>query len=404
MKLVPIVLGLFSTHLALAASLSAQVTTDWTPPERSIRHDIPLTNMIRKAFASGTRDSTGTPGSNYWQLEVNYSIDTRLDPTGGIVTGSETVEIENNSPDALEVIVLRIDQNVFAPSAIRSRALNDITGGTVVSAIALNGEAIDLTVRPPRRRRGGPPPPPLEMNYVTGLNTTSAVIVLKDPIPARSSATLDIEWSFRVPVAVGGRGLRMGAWGDSLFQVAQWYPRVAKYDDLRGWDSEPYLGGSEFYNNFGRFDVRIDVPAGWTVGATGLLQNPDEVLSAQTRERLSHVTGSDETHTIVGAGDFGPGTATASGNRLVWRFVADYVNDFAWATSSRYVWEATSVAIPGGERIPFYWMYLPGNAGRYEGADARGRQGRRPGPARAPVLLGALDAVRLPAAHDGGRA
>jgi len=373
MKRVPIVLGLLSTFLALPASVSGQAATEWTPPERSIRHDIPLTNMIRRAFEAGTRDSTGTPGADYWQLEVNYSIDARLDPSSGTVTGRETVEIENNSPDALGAIVLRLDQNVFAANAVRSRALNDVTDGTAVSAIALNGEAIDLTITPPRRGRGGPPPEPLETNYVTGLNTTSAVVILKDPIPARSSATLDIEWSFRVPVAEGGRGLRMGAWGDSLFQVAQWYPQVAKYDDLRGWDTEPYLGSSEFYNNFGRFDVRIDVPAGWTVGATGLLQNPDEVLSAQTRERLSLVMGSDETRTIVGVDDFGPGTATADGDRLVWRFVADYVNDFAWATSTRYVWKATSVAIPGAETIPFYWMYLPGDSARYEGADARGR-------------------------------
>ena len=358
--------------VTLPASLSAQAATDWTRPERSIRHDIPLTNMIRRAFEAGTRDSTGTPGANYWQLEVDYSIDARLDPSSGTVTGRETVEIVNNSPDALNSIVLRLDQNLFSPSAVRSRALNDLTDGTVVSSISLNGEPIDLTASPPRRRLGQPPRQ-LEMNYVTGLNTTSSLIILRDPIPAEASATLEIEWSFRVPPAEGGRGLRMGAWGDSLFQVAQWYPRVAKYDDLRGWDTEPYLGSSEFYNNFGRFDVSIDVPAGWVVGATGLLQNPDDVLSEQTRDRLSHVVGSDETRTIVGVEDFGPGTATADGDRLVWHFVADYVNDFAWATSSQYVWEATSVDIPGGETIPFQWMYLPGHAGRYVGADARGR-------------------------------
>ena len=359
--------------VALPSASSAQTTAEWTPPQRSIRHDIPLTNMIRRAFAAGTRDSTGTPGAEYWQLEVDYVIDARLEPSAGTVTARETVEIHNNSPDALDAIVLRLDQNVFAPHAVRSRSLNDITEGTVVSAISLNGEAIDLTAAPPRRRPGGPPPGPPETNFVIGLGTTSATIGLKEAIQPRSSATLDIEWSFRVPAAEGGRGLRMGAWGDSLFQVAQWYPQVAKYDDLRGWDTEPYLGSSEFYNNFGRFEVRIDVPAGFTVGATGVLQNPEEVLSAQTRERLSHVMESDATRTIVGVEDFGPGTATAAGDRLVWHFVADYVNDFAWATSDQYVWEATRVAIPGGETIPFHWMYLPGHAGQYEGADERGR-------------------------------
>jgi hypothetical protein len=373
MKCVRVLSGLIAAVLALPTVLSAQATDEWTPPQRSIRHDIPLTNMIRRAFEAGTRDSTGTPGANYWQLEADYVIDARLDPSMGIVTARETVEIRNNSADSLDIIVLRLDQNVFRADAVRARSLNDVTGGSVVSAISLDGEAIDLTARPPQRRRGGPPPGPPEMNYVVGLNTTSATIALKDAIAPHSSATLDIEWSFDVPTADGGRGLRMGAWGDSLFQVAQWYPQVAKYDDLRGWDTEPYLGSSEFYNNFGRFEVRIDVPAGFTVGATGVLQNPEEVLSSQTLERLSHVMESDETRTIVGEEDFGPGTATADGERLVWHFVADYVNDFAWATSSQYVWKATRVAIPGAETIPFYWMYLPGHAAQYEGADLRGR-------------------------------
>ena len=81
---------------------------------------------------------------------------------------------------------------------------------------------------------------------------------------------------------------------DTLFQPTQWFPRVAKYDDLRGWDTSVYLGPAEFYNNFGRFDVRMDVPGGWIVSGTGVLQNPQEVLTAKARERLSHVLDSND--------------------------------------------------------------------------------------------------------------
>jgi hypothetical protein len=363
--------ALFLALVALPWALTAQTPPD-VVPERAIRRDLPLTNAIRRALAAGTRDSTGAPGAAYWQLQVDYDIDARLETSTGVVTGRETVVVDNRSPAFLEALVLRLDQNVYRADAVRARAVPDLTGGMEVTRLAVNGTDVDLGYRPPVVR-GRPPPDRPEATFVTGLTTTSARVVLAEPVPAGSAVTLDVEWSFRVPRAEGGRGLRMGAWGDSLYQVAQWFPRVAVYDDLRGWDTEPYLGSSEFYNNFGSFDVRLDVPAGWTVGATGVLRNPEAVLSAVVRERLARVPTSDETRTIVGPADFGPGRATVEGDRLVWHFVADTVNDFAWATSRSYVWEATRVAIPGGDVIPFYWMYVPGNAQRFAGADAIGR-------------------------------
>jgi hypothetical protein len=157
-------------------------------------------------------------------------------------------------------------------------------------------------------------------------------------------------------------------WDDTLFQPTQWFPRVAKYDDLRGWDNNPYLGPSEFYNNFGRFDVRIDVPAGWIVSATGVLQNPADVLTGKARERLARVLDSDDVITIVGPDEAGPGQATAAGDRLTWHFVADLVNDFAWATAKQYVWTATRATIPGKGPIPIYMFYVPGRAGKFANA------------------------------------
>ncbi|OYV62768.1 MAG: aminopeptidase, partial [Gemmatimonadetes bacterium 21-71-4] len=168
------------------------------------------------------------------------------------------------------------------------------------------------------------------------------------------------------------RGVRLGAWGDSLYQVGQWYPRVAVFDDLRegGWDTEPYLGTSEFYNNFGHFDVKLTLPAGWLVGATGVLQNPGEVLTAAERERLSHVLDTDTTLRILGPGEFGPGkaTAAAAGDSVVWHFVADTVGDVAWAASDRYVWDASRANIPGKGEIPVNIFYLPGHTRQF--ADA----------------------------------
>jgi len=162
----------------------------------------------------------------------------------------------------------------------------------------------------------------------------------------------------------------MGRWDNSVFQVAQWYPRVAVFDDLRegGWDTEPYLGSSEFYNNFGRFDVTIDVPAGWIVAATGVLANPDEVLTSTARQRLSRVLESENLLSIVGADELGPGRATRPGDRLRWHFVADTVGDFAWAASDSFQWDAIRADIPERGPVPVYSYYLPENAEEYDRA------------------------------------
>ena len=359
---------------APAASAAAQAAT--RAPERAIRRDIPLTNMIRRAFAAGTRDSSGRPGRNYWQLWMDYTIDARFEPATSTVSGRETAVIHNNSDTAMTSIVLRLDQNLFAPNVPRAETVTEITDGMKVSRLAVNGQAVDLA--PPAGGRGGrgggrgrgAAAPPPAVPFVTGVTQTSARITLSNPIPARGSATLEAEWSFRVPRADNVRGIRMGRWGDTLYQVAQWYPRVAVFDDLRqgGWDTDPYLGPSEFYNNFGHFDVRLDLPAGWVVGATGVLQNPQEVLTPAVRDRLSHALDSDSTRSIVTPADFGPGKATAAGDRLVWHFVADTAADVAWATSNQFVWDATRATIPGRGAIPINILYLPGHAQAYAGA------------------------------------
>lgn len=325
--------------------------------ERQIRRDVPMTNSIRRAFAMGTRDSSGRPGRNYWQLRVDYDIDARLDTASKRIIGRETITLHNGSDSALREIKLRLDQNVFSPRAARADDLPEsieITDGMTVTRLRVNGRDV------PREAAQKP--------IVTGLETTVATIQLASPIAPKTSATLEVDWSFRVPGVSEGRGVRMGRMGDSLYQVAQWYPRVAVYDDLQGWNDDRYLGSSEFYNNFGRFDVRIDVPAGWLVGATGVLQNPAQVLTQRTRDRLARVLESDDLRTIVGRTEFGAGVATAAGNRLVWRFVADSVNDFAWATSRSYVWDATRATIPGRGEIPVHLLYLPGDTAAFKPA------------------------------------
>ncbi len=351
---------------AAASRVPALLRWTYNSPDRAIRRDVPLTNAIRRAFEAGTRDFTGRPGPNYWQLEADYTIEAHLDPETQTITGRGTIEMHNNSTTELNEIVLRLDHNILRGMVPRGSSVPaENTEGMIVTRLTVNGQSVDLN--PPPRARG-------EASRglaAFGMDQTVARIALPSPIAGKSTTTIEMDWHTKLPGGPDGRGHRMTQrWEDTLFQPTQWFPRLAKFDDLRGWDQSVYLGPAEFYNNFGRFDVHIDVPAGWIVSGTGVLQNPEEVLTATARERLTHVLESDEELTIVGEDEVGPGASTAPGDRLVWHFVADRVNDFAWATAERFVWRATRATIPGKGPIPIHMVFLPERADRFENAGA----------------------------------
>jgi hypothetical protein len=154
---------------------------------------------------------------------------------------------------------------------------------------------------------------------------------------------LDLAWSF----PFGPNSNRMGVElidGSNVYEVAQWYPRMAVYDDVRGWNTEQYLGQGEFYLEYGSFDVSLTVPANMLVAATGTLRNPDRVLTATQRTRLARARSSDSTVTIRGIDEIGDRASrppSASGTHT-WRFTADSVRDFAWAAARHFVWDAAS--------------------------------------------------------------
>lgn len=336
---------------------------------RAIRRDVPLTNTIRRAYDAGTRDLSGRPGPNYWQLQVDYSIDAKLDPATDTITGSETITLHNNSPQELSEIVLRLDHNIFRGPVPRGSSVPaEITDGMVITRLTVNGDAVDLTAPAPGGGRRGAPGGAGQQLSAFGLDQTVGHVTLAKHIAAHANATLQIDWHTKLPGGPG-RGHRMTQrWEHTLYQPTQWYPRVAVYDDLRGWDTSPYLGPAEFYNNFGRFDVRIDVPAGWIVTGTGVLQNPQDVLTEKARERLTHVLESDQVITIVGPDEKGPGQSTMPGERLTWHYVADMVNDFAWLTASNLELRATRATIPGKGPIPVYLAYQPEHENGYANA------------------------------------
>ncbi|HEX2724018.1 MAG TPA: M1 family metallopeptidase [Gemmatimonadaceae bacterium] len=307
-----------------------------------MRRDIPIGPQMRKAFAAGTRDSSGAPGRRYWQQKVDYQIEATLDPSTNQIRGQETILLHNTTPDTLKTVVLRLYQNYFTPRVERNDYITDLTDGVTVERLSINGNPIPLAN---------------EKQY--DLDERIATVTPQSAILPGATAKIETAWRFTVPdVDTTVRGQRMGRYRSYLYQVAQWYPQVAMYDDLRGWDTDQYLGNGEFFNQFGSFDVKITVPGGWLVGATGDLLNPGEVLSQRTRDRLALAMSADTTIHVVEASERGS-SATAGGATLTWHFRAPLVNDFAFAVSRDYVYDATHATIPGKGKIPIHVLYLP---------------------------------------------
>jgi hypothetical protein len=361
-----------SSSVAASTGMSQSVAI----PERAVRRDIPMTNAIRRAMLAGSRDSTGRPNNKYWQLRTDYNIDVRLDASASRLYGRETITLTNNSPDAMTSIGLRLDPNHFIGTVPRAASWvpAENTDGMQITRMTVNGSPVNMNPSPAGGGgrgggRGGAPAAPTENSLARG-RTTNASISLMAPIPSKGVAKIEIEWNHKLPGGPGSGHRMTQRWGDTLYQPTQWFPRVAKFDDLRGWDTELYLGPSEFYNNFGTFDVNIDAPAGWLVGGTGILRNPEEVLTANARAQLAKVLSSDENTIIVSPTESGPGQATAAGTngRLVWKFHADTVNDFAWVTAKKLNWTSTRANIPTKGYVPVHMFFQPGNAAAYANA------------------------------------
>lgn len=336
--------------------------------KRAIRRNIPLTDSIQKAYRNGTRDTSGRPGPNYWQLKTDYSINASLNPETQTITGSETITLHNNSSDKLERIVLRLDHNIYRPRVPRGFSVPaETTEGMIITRIKINGTEVDLKANPPGQFIEGQQK--VEKSFATGLDQTVAAVFLAKPIEARGTATIEIDWHTKLPGGEGGQGHRMTQrWERKLFQPTQWFPRLAKYDDLRGWETNLYLGPSEFYNNFGKFDVKIEVPAGWLVSGTGVLQNAEQLLAPFVRERLAASLKTDEELMIIKEDERGAGKALLQQERNVWHFLAEEVNDFAWAASNQTVWRATRANIPNKGYVPVHMFYLPERARFFQNA------------------------------------
>ena len=272
---------------------------------------------IQKAYEKDTRSWTGEPGPGYWHNTVDYKINVSIDPSNRGVTGSEEVTYYNNSPDDLNVLVIRLYHNVFKKGNPRLMSVNsdDINDGVEVSELIVNGEEYSF-----------------EGQEVQS-SGTNLLVRLRQPLESGKSLTFSCNWKQEIPLTVR----RTGAIDSTSYFVAYWYPQVAVYDDVFGWDRMNYTFHTEFYNNLGNYDVTINAPESFTVWATGELQNAKDVLNKNVYKRYNEARKSTETVNLITANELEDGFKHKSGS---WHYVASGVSDFAFAMSDHYLWDA----------------------------------------------------------------
>ena len=286
------------------------------------------------------RSSNGTPGPDYWQNRADYTIRVRLDPATHSISGNVRISYTNNSPDTLDIVWLQLEQNSY-----KSESRQNLTEGAVPGGFTQGMILDSVSVKSGARTASVTPL----------ISDTRAQLKLPAPFTPHSQVFLDIHYHYTVPKEPwGGRTGWMDSLHGPIYSVAQWYPRVAVYDDLRGWDTLPYLE-QEFYLEYGDFDYSVTVPANWIVQGSGELANPEEVLSPIERSRLAQAKQSDKTVIIHRWNEpLGPATGTRT-----WHFTMRDTRDAAFGASPAFNWDAARIRLPGGKAALAESVYPP---------------------------------------------
>jgi hypothetical protein len=301
--------------------------------------------------ASEIRRANGAPGRQYWQQQADYTIKVALDTTEKRISGTTSIRYTNNSPDTLRYVWLQLDQNLFRPGSTGSllfAAESRFGGAGFKGGFEIERVTQCVDTAPPQRRvatrrrtrnRPVPPAPCPAVSLRTRVDDTMMYMDLVRPLAPGGSTVFELGYAFNVPEHGADRMGRDG----SLYEIAQWYPRLAVYDDVNGWNTDQYLGQGEFYLEYGTIQYEVTVPAGYIVAGTGILQNPAEVLTQPQRKRLAAAATSDTTIHILTEPELRSGAARPAGQgTLTWRFRAENVRDAAWAASPEYLWDASS--------------------------------------------------------------
>lgn len=345
---------LYTTVFLLSVTLVSLIAqTQETPirrdPFQQLYLELPTPNVYRSA--------SGAPGHAYWQQKADYRISIRLDDENQRITGEEWITYHNNSPDALEFLWLQLDQNLFSRDSETKkitqnslsdrmsfgeieRMLQDFDGGFKLDWVGDNqGKALSHTVVHTMMR-----------------------IDLEKPLAPGTSTELHIKWWYNINdrSKLGGRSgyEYFESDGNYLYTIAQFFPRMAVYIDDEGWQNKQFHGRGEFALPFGDYEVEITVPSDHLVAATGVLQNPMEVLTKKQQLRFEQAQYSYEKPVVIATEEEArQNEKSRSDKTQTWKFSAENVRDFAFASSRKFIWDGMAVKMESGKNVLAMSMY-----------------------------------------------
>lgn len=292
---------------------------------------------FQNAVKKGTRTLDGVPGPNYWRNSAGYKLKASLETVTGKIKGTGMIEYRNESPDDLKNLTFNLQPDIYKKGAQRNIAIDrdDAGDGMVINELKVNGTLF----------------PVANIQRIKG----AGLIKLPEPLKSKQKLTVEISWEFTMPRTPDPR---IGTYGDSAYFVAYWYPQIAVYDDIHGWDALGYEGEHEFYTTAGNFEVELTVPNGILVWATGTLQNRDEIFTKDALKKIDAALVS-ETPVVI-CEPSGIQNMLMSGTSHTWKFKADMVPDVSFCVSNNRRWETVGLPLSNGKNVMINSVYVPG--------------------------------------------
>jgi hypothetical protein len=278
---------------------------------------------IQQAYNKGTRSYTGEPGKMYWQNTADYTIKVNFEPNTRKITGTVDIDYVNNSPDSLKELVFKLYPNFYKSNSMRNYRTEaaDMGEGVKISKLSIDQADQDLSKA-----------------ELDGTNMGLPI----NPILPKGKFHVSVSYSYTLNRT---SHVRTGQVDSGSYFVAYFFPRVAVYDDVDGWNKYPYLGTEEFYNDFCHFNAEITVPTKYTVWATGDLKNAAEVYNDKIVKRIDLAGKVDSVTNVITPADLAAGNVTTPNPTNTWKFEANGVTDLVFATSNHYLWQASSLVV-----------------------------------------------------------